>query len=226
MNQVRSVRFHPLFPAWRYLIPKCSLAEWIWNLLEPSDLLPRRHCMPVVEWAVSFSSGSQQVALRQFDADFFRKKWNCFTFSFQVYRSQTENLPQIKWWESDNYLFFTPKKKERGFVWLETVCDLCWLHPENQITTKLECRFQGSDGSENTTTKRWRDCNSGKQQELLCPHRGLETCPSLTNISIIIYSSPDLGPPPGDAVDKICKNVSLVTLPCHQTTLAYPKIPM
>lgn len=118
------------------------------------------------------------------------------------------------------------KKKERGFVWLETVCDLCWLHPENQITTKLECRFQGSDGSENTTTKRWRDCNSGKQQELLCPHRGLETCPSLTNISIIIYSSPDLGPPPGDAVDKICKNVSLVTLPCHQTTLAYPKIPM
>lgn len=36
--------------------------------------------MPVVEWAVSFSSGSQQVALRQFDVDFFRKKMELFHF--------------------------------------------------------------------------------------------------------------------------------------------------
>lgn len=70
---------------------------------------------------------------------FFQKKWNCFTFLFQVYRSQIENLPQIKWWESDNYLFLLHSKKERRFVWLETAYDLCWLHPENQITTKLEC---------------------------------------------------------------------------------------
>lgn len=163
MNQVKSMWCHTLFLAQRYLVPICSMAQWMWSLHDPPY------------FSEGFISRQQETRSGFWQVP----QWQVHPHPLmkQHLDTKTSLLCDVPF-QKRGIRFYSPPTLKRGLFFVSFFFAL-W--PEMQIMRAWRClccaRGAMVQGTQAMKRKRWSDCNSGKQQELLCPKQRIGNLP-------------------------------------------------
>lgn len=137
MNQVKSMWCHTLFLAQRYLVPICSMAQWMWSLHDPPY------------FSEGFISRQQETRSGFWQVP----QWQVHPHPLmkQHLDTKTSLLCDVPF-QKRGIRFYSPPTLKRGWVFFFFFCALARNANNEGLKVPLLC--QGSDGSGNASNEK------------------------------------------------------------------------